>query len=267
MEESEADTFGLHGSRGWGGGTSQSDFDLIVIHDADTGGAEPGAALERTMDRHCRDSFEEQYNLKYGSGVVKLDHYYSPSRTLNHHMARAAWHGLIFPREPGTEDRYRHDDGTSNEWKLVTTGRLQLAAEENLDTATLRKLHRRREWQRSSWSVNSIEGRNAHSALWQSGAALLSILGGLPEETDGGDGPDDGGARWRLEPRVPERPGPARPVRRGVVASWWRRTRSGTCRSCGDAWRLTVMRSGDVSGSCAGTTWRGRRAPVNDRCG
>ena len=176
MEESEADTFGLHGSRGWGGGTSQSDFDLIVIHDADTGGAEPGAALERTMDRHCRDSFEEQYNLKYGSGVVKLDHYYSPRRTLNHHMARAARHGLIFPREPGTEDRYRHDD-TSNEWKLVTTGRLQLAAEENLDTATLRKLHRRREWQRSSWSVNSIEGRNAHSALWQSGAALLSILG------------------------------------------------------------------------------------------
>ena len=52
------------------------------------------------MDCHYRDSFDEQYSLEKGPDVVTLDHYDAWGRTLNHHMARAARHGLIFPREP-----------------------------------------------------------------------------------------------------------------------------------------------------------------------
>ena len=75
------------------------------------------------MERYYRDSGDEQTNLKHGAEIVTLDHYHSRRRTLNHHMARAARHGLIFPREPGTKDRYRHDGDTSNEWELATTER------------------------------------------------------------------------------------------------------------------------------------------------
>ena len=46
------------------------------------------------------------------------DCYAARRRTLNHPMARAARHGLIFPREQGTEGRYRHDGAraTNGTW-------------------------------------------------------------------------------------------------------------------------------------------------------
>ena len=50
--------------------------------------------------RNCRDSFDEQPNLKDGAEVATLDHHDSRRRALNHAMARAARNGLIFPREP-----------------------------------------------------------------------------------------------------------------------------------------------------------------------
>ena len=181
VEESQAQCVILHGSRGWGGWDEQSDLNLIVIHDAATDGAGPGAALGRAMERHYRDSGDEQTNLKHGAEIVTLDHYHSRRRTLNHHMARAARHGLIFPREPGTEDRYRHDGDTSNEWELVTTERLEMAAMWDRSVASLRAspsiMDRLGPGHHCPLDVNSIEGRTAHMLLWQSGAALLSILG------------------------------------------------------------------------------------------
>ena len=57
----------------------------------------------RAMDCHYRDSFYEQYSLEKGLDVVTLDHYDAWGRTVNHHMARAARNGLIFPREPGLQ--------------------------------------------------------------------------------------------------------------------------------------------------------------------
>ena len=59
--------------------------------------------LGRAMDCHYRDSFYEQYSLEKGLDVVTLDHYDAWGRTVNHHMARAARNGLIFPREPGLQ--------------------------------------------------------------------------------------------------------------------------------------------------------------------
>ena len=126
MDESEAECVILHGSRGWGGWDDQSDLDLIVIREAAPGGAGPGAALGWAIDRHYRDSRDESYYFRHGTEVVTPDYYAARRRTLNHHMARAARHGIIFTREPGTEDRYRHDGDVSNEWDLVTMERLQL---------------------------------------------------------------------------------------------------------------------------------------------
>ena len=95
-------------------------------------------------------------------------------------MARAARNGAIFPSEPGTEDRYRHDGDTSNEWELITRERLRMAASWNRDHAVLQEMHRGLEEQRGgrySGVDAQMAGRSAHMLLWHSGAALLSILG------------------------------------------------------------------------------------------
>ena len=103
--------------------------------------------------------------------------YAAHRRTLNHPMARAARNGAIFPSEPGTEDRYRHDGDTSNEWELITRERLRMAASWNRDLAVLQEMHRGLEEQRGGRYSGVDAGRSAHMLLWHSGAALLSILG------------------------------------------------------------------------------------------
>ena len=218
VEESQAQCVILHGSRGWGGWDEQSDLNLIVIHDAATDGAGPGAALGRAMERHYRDSGDEQTNLKHGR-----DSDVGPLRCLGAdpqppHGPRSPARPHI-PREPGTEDRYRHDGGTSNEWELVTTERLEMAAMWDRNIASLRPLpsimDRLGPGHHCLLDVNSIEGRTAHMLLWQSGAALLSILGVVyPMRSVAEMARADRGARRCLESRVPERPGPTRSVRR-----------------------------------------------------
>ena len=108
------------------------------------------------------------------------DDYAAQTRTLNHSIARAARNGIIFQKEPGTEDRYRHDGDTSNEWELVTRERLRMAASRNRDLAVLQEMHRGQAEQRHgrySPIDAQMAGRSAHMLLWHSGAALLSILG------------------------------------------------------------------------------------------
>ena len=114
LEESHAACVVLNGSRGW---DEQSDLNLIVIHGAAADSGRPGGAVARDRERHYRDSFDEQYSLESGAEVVTPDRYDDGRRTLNHPMARAARHGLVFPREPGIEDRYHHDGGWGHEFQ------------------------------------------------------------------------------------------------------------------------------------------------------
>ena len=112
--------------------------------------------------------------------MVTPEDYAARRRTLNHTMARAARAGTIFPKEPGTEERYRHDGDTSNEWELITRERLRLAASWNRNHAVLQEMHRAFEEQRGgrySRIDAEMAGGSTHMLLWHSGAALLSILG------------------------------------------------------------------------------------------
>jgi predicted nucleotidyltransferase len=182
LDETGAECVILHGSRGWGGWDEQSNLDLVVIHhDAVSDKGELEARVERAKERHYRDSLEDQLNLDDGTELVTPERYDAWRRTLNDHIARAARHGRIFPKEPGTEERYRHGGDTSNEWELVTRERLRGAVERSRGIESLQRLYRERpdihDSHHCRLCVHTIEGRNAHMLLWLSGAALLSILG------------------------------------------------------------------------------------------
>ena len=90
-------------------------------------------------------------------------------------IARAAREGRIFTGHPRGEDSYRHDGDVSNEWELVTVERLRRASSDALDLGHLRGYWLDRAGR--SPALNAIPGRNSHGLLWNSGAALLSILG------------------------------------------------------------------------------------------
>ena len=174
----------LHGSRAWGGWDEQSDLDLIVIHEEDEDEGSRQSLLNRlegVTDRNYPDC-RHHWAVKYEQEVVTPQHYAARRRTLNHHMARAARRGVVFPASPGTEARYRHDGDTSNEWELVTVELLEQASEWNQVAAHCRSLVHLKatEGLRSRPSYPyTMEGRSSHNVLWHSGAALLSILGAL----------------------------------------------------------------------------------------
>ena len=184
LEDTGAECVVLHGSRGWGGWDEQSDINIIVVHEA--GAEKPGAdrltgAVLRIKSEHYDDSPEYRADLEAPPCILTPERYAALRRTLNHDVARAARGGRIFPCDSGSEDHYRHDGDTYNEWGLVTLERLQLVAKFKRDTGTLQELHREGEksplasYYRDPYS--RMEGRNAHIVLWNSGTALLSILG------------------------------------------------------------------------------------------
>ena len=74
--------------------------------------------------RNCRDSFDEQPNLKDGAEVPTLDHYDSRRRALNHAMARAARNGLIFPLGRALVDKglYPPESWTSDKGRCAAAG-------------------------------------------------------------------------------------------------------------------------------------------------
>ena len=123
----------LHGSR-WGGWDKHSDLNVILVQwaAADRAGCHsPPGTLGLVKERHYpgyRDDRVHGVLLDSGQECVPPEFYAAHRRTLNHPMARAARNGTIFPSEPGTEDRYRHDSDTSNEWELITRERLRMAA-------------------------------------------------------------------------------------------------------------------------------------------
>ena len=117
------------------------------------------------------------HEVMHGLMLQTPDNYRARRRTQNHVMARAAREGLVFCKEPDNEHRYRHDGDVSNEWELVTRERLRRAASANRMLADIPRF-----WPPSpvsKFNVNTVHGRNAHWLLWNSGAALLSILGAV----------------------------------------------------------------------------------------
>ena len=155
--------------------------------------------MARDRERHYRDSFDEQYSLESGAEVVTPDRYDDGRRTLNHPMARAARHGLIFPREQGTEGRYRHDGDTCNEWDVVTMERLEMAAEYGRSAA------QRRELERDGRIVGRVGRR------WKAGTPTYCIGG---RRGRGHQSPGSGQRRSASQPQSPLSAGPdcQRPV-------------------------------------------------------
>ena len=181
VAETDVDSTVLFGSRYAGGWDEQSDLDIIVIHqDADDESARAGVyrILHEIKERHYPGYGEYEspdHGVADGPMVVSPEHYVSHRCTNNDVMARAAREGLVFCRESGTEHSYRHDGDVSNEWELVSLERLWRASEESRWLADLPRFWHPRPL--NSVNVNTAPGRNAHRLLWNSGAALLSLLG------------------------------------------------------------------------------------------
>ena len=179
VAQTDAEAVVLFGSRASGGWDEQSDLDLIVVHSAaDDHRKALGQALADLRERHYpgyRDYDSPHHGVADGLMIETPRNYHSGRRTLNHVIARAAREGRVFTRDPGAEDGYRHDGDTSNEWELVTLERFRRASEEAHDLDYVRRSWRDRS--RRSPVLNAARGRNAHGLLWNSGAALLSILG------------------------------------------------------------------------------------------
>ena len=178
----------LFGSRATGGWDEQSDLDLIIVHDG-AGDADCKRAVGRTLvqlkERHYpgyRDRKSPHHGVQDGQMHKTLGGYIAGRRTLNHVIARAAREGRIFTGDPDDEFRFRHDGDTSNEWELVTLERLRRAARVH---AGIQAQRTHFPWyaqgdppeDRHPSNVHTSQGRDAHALLWNSGAALLSILG------------------------------------------------------------------------------------------
>ena len=180
VAQTDAEALVLFGSRAGGGWDEQSDLDMIIIYDGaddDDRRKALGPALADLRERHYpgyRDHDSPHHGVAEGLMIETSQSYHAGRRTLNHVIARAAREGRVCTGDPGAEDAYRHDGDVSNEWELVTLERFRRAAEEAGDLT-----HLRRSWldrSRRSPVLNAMPGRNAHGLLWNSGAALLSIL-------------------------------------------------------------------------------------------
>ena len=214
VAETDALAVVLFGSRAAGGWDEQSDLDMILIYDDANDGDDRrktlGKALAGLRERHypgyC-DYDSPHHGVMDGVMIETPQNYHAYRRTLNHVIARATREGRVFTGDPGAEDGYRHDGDTSNEWELVTLERFKRASEEASDLDYVRRSWSDRS--RRSPVLNPMRGRNAHGLLWNSGAALLSILGVIyPRGLGGGDGRRHCPQRRRLEPRLPQRPCP-----------------------------------------------------------
>ena len=184
----DAEAVVLFGSRARGGWDQQSDLDIIIVRGADDGEAEREVVVDvlwQLRERHYpgyRDYHSLHHGVVDGQMFKTLAEYLAGRRTLNNVIARASREGRIFTRDPRDADAFRHDGDASNEWELVTLKRLKRAARVHGNIELLRDDF---PWyaegdppaRRHRLNVHTDQGRNAHELLWNSGAALLSILG------------------------------------------------------------------------------------------
>ena len=189
VAETDVECIILFGSRATGGWDEQSDLDLIIVHPAGDGDDDRrkavGRALVQLKERHYpgyRDNQSPHHGVKDGQMTETPAEYLAHRRTLNHVMARAAREGRIFTRDQDAAARFCHDGDVANEWELVTLKRLEHATQVQGNIGRLRDNF---PWyaegdppaRRHSINVHTSQGRDAHRLLWNSGAALLSILG------------------------------------------------------------------------------------------
>ena len=189
VSETDAEAVVLFGSRATGGWDQQSDLDLIIVHPAGDDGDDRGKAIGRALvdlkERHYpgyRDQESPHHGVQDGQMHKTPVEYHAGRRTLNQVVARAAREGRIFTRDPANADAFRHDGDLSNEWQLVTVERLRRSARVH-DGIQVQRAHF--PWyadgdppqSRHPSNVHTSQGRDAHMLLWNSGAALLSILG------------------------------------------------------------------------------------------
>ena len=258
--ETDAQAVVLFGSRAAGGWDQQSDLDLIIVHPAadaeDDRRKVLGRVLAELRERHYPGHIEydsPHHGVADGLMIETPQHYHACRRTWNHVIARAAREGRIFTGHSGAEDSYRHDGEVCNEWELVTMERFRRASEEARDLDYVR-----RSWldrSRRSAVLNAMRGAKRPRAALELGRGAAVHPGrDLPPGLGGEDGRCHRRTRRRLEPRLPERPGPHRPITPAVGARWWLPTPSTTCPPCGETWRSTGTPCGNASGSSAGTT-------------
>ena len=186
--QTDAEAVVLFGSRASGGWDEQSDLDMIIVHDgadSEDGRKLVGEILVRLKDRHYpdyRDRKSPHHGVRGGQMHRTPVEYIAGRRTVNHVLARAAREGRIFTGDPRDAAAFRHDGDVSNEWELVTTERLRRADRVDHDIRLQRGSF---PWydqgdppeRRHPINVHTSQGRDAHALLWNSGAALLSILG------------------------------------------------------------------------------------------
>ena len=187
--QTDAQAVVLFGSRATGGWDEQSDLDLIIVHPAAGDEDDRRKVLRRVLaelrERHYpgHGEYDSLHHGVVDGQMVKTPvEYLAGRRTLNHVIARAAREGRIFTGDPRDADRFRHDGDASNEWELATLERLKRAARVHGNIELLRDNF---PWyaegdppaRRHRLNVHTDQGRNAHELLWNSGAALLSILG------------------------------------------------------------------------------------------
>ena len=189
--------------------------------------------------------------------VETPQHYHASRRSLNHVIARAAREGRIFTRAPRDAEAFRHDGDVFNECELVTLEKLKRASEEAQSQDHLRLAWR--DPSRRSPVLNAMRGRNAHGLLWDSGAALLSILGVIyPRDSVAEMAIARRDAGWshafrsNLE-RIDQYSGCGCEV---VVTD-----PSTTCRPCGEISKVTVSPCGNGSAHSAVTTSLKRSRP------
>ena len=180
--ETDAAAVILFGSRATGGWDEQSDLDLIIVHPADGDADDRRKVLGRVLadlrEQHYPghgDYDSPHHGVADGLTVETPQHYHAGRRTRNHVIARAAREGRIFTGDPSAASGFLHDGDVSNERELVTKERLREAREANRGLAGLYLMWRHRPL--TGTVATRTAGRNAHGLLWNSGAALLSILG------------------------------------------------------------------------------------------